>query len=79
MSDLKTDLLRVIEMAEEYTGHLMPDERDEVMGWLTRVKARVNSGTALEEIRRQNRAMKSALEIVSETASKALSDLTEGE
>ena len=79
MSDLKTDLLRVIEMAEESTGHLMRDEREEVMGWLTRVKARVNSGSAHDEVRRKNRVLKNALEEIGETVAKALLALDESE
>jgi hypothetical protein len=74
MSDLKTDLLRVIQMAEESTG-----DRNEVMGWLTRVKARVQSGSAHDDIRRKNRVLKNALEEIGETVAKALLALDESE
>jgi hypothetical protein len=64
MSDLKTDMLRVIKMAEEFAGRLPPQDREEAMGWLTRVKARVQGGPTHAEIERQNRVLKNALERV---------------
>jgi hypothetical protein len=72
MGDLKSDLLLVIEMAEAGTGHLPPDERQEVVTWLASIRRRVNAGNEFDRLRRRLRAARDALAAVGDLVGKAL-------